>query len=144
MLSIVIPTLNEEEYLPNLLESIARQDFKDYEIIVADAGSQDKTLEIAQKYGCNIVPGGLPAKGRNNGAKAAKGEVLFFIDADTVLPESFLKNTMDEFTLRNMDIASFRLNPFPKNKMSYFLVNTFYNKMITALETILPHAAVGI
>ena len=63
MLSIVIPALNEEKYLPLLLESIKRQSFFDYEIILADAGSKDKTIEIAKKYNCVIVGGGLPANG---------------------------------------------------------------------------------
>ena len=67
--SIIIPTYNEEEYLPVLLDSIKEQDFDDYEIIVADANSTDKTVEIAKDYGCIVVEGGLPAVGRNNGAK---------------------------------------------------------------------------
>ena len=74
ILSIIIPTYNEEEYLPVLLESIKKQNFNDYEVIVADANSTDRTREIAKEYGCLIVDGGLPAVGRNNGAKVAKGE----------------------------------------------------------------------
>ncbi len=74
MISIIIPTLNEEKYLPKLLRSIKEQDFKEeLEIIVADANSEDKTREIAKKFSCKIVEGGLPAKARNEGAKIAKG-----------------------------------------------------------------------
>ena len=51
MLSIIIPTYNEEEYLPKLLNCIKNQTHKDYEIIVADANSKDKTRQIAKKYG---------------------------------------------------------------------------------------------
>ena len=69
ILSIIIPTYNEEEYLPVLLESIKEQSFDDYEVIVADANSTDKTREIAKEYGCIVVDGGLPAVGRNNGAR---------------------------------------------------------------------------
>ena len=50
-ISIIIPTYNEEEYLPKLLESIKSQDFTDYEIIVADAQSDDNTREIAKENG---------------------------------------------------------------------------------------------
>ncbi|MEN6592532.1 MAG: glycosyltransferase family A protein, partial [Methanobacterium sp.] len=57
-ISIIIPTYNEEEYLPYLLESIKRQDFTDYEVIVADAHSTDKTREIAKSFGAKIVDGG--------------------------------------------------------------------------------------
>ncbi len=144
MLSIIIPTLNEEDYLPRLLHSIKKQNFKDYEIIVADAGSKDNTLEIAKKYDCIIVPGGLPAKGRNNGAKVAKGDLLFFLDADTILANNFLETSFKEFNSRKIDIASFCLRPYPEKKISYFLVNVFYNKMIVALEKIWPYSAVGI
>jgi len=144
MLSIIIPALNEEEYLPLLLESIDKQDFKDYEIILADAGSKDKTLEIAKKYGCIIAPGGLPAKGRNEGAKIAKGELLFFLDADAVLPDNFFEKALTEFEFRKLELASFCLVPLPKSKFSSFLLNVFYNQPIVLMESALPHAAMGI
>ena len=54
-ISIIIPTYNEEEYLPKLLESIKSQDFTDYEIIVADAQSDDNTREIAKENGYIII-----------------------------------------------------------------------------------------
>ena len=89
MLSIIIPTLNEEKYLPPLLDSIKKQDYKDYEVIVADAGSKDKTVEIAKKYGCKVVKGGLLPAGRNRGAEASKGDLLLFLDSDIILPPHF-------------------------------------------------------
>ncbi len=145
MLSIIIPTLNEEKYLPLLLESIKKQDFKDYEIIVADAGSRDNTVKIAREYGCRIVPGGLPAKGRNNGAKIASGDILFFLDADTILPnDNFLTDSLQEFDLRKLGIGSFCIEPYPPNKMAKFLLDVFYNRLIISLEKILPHSATGI
>ena len=52
IISIIIPTYNEEEYLPVLLDSIKKQSYTDYEIIVADANSTDRTREIAEEYGC--------------------------------------------------------------------------------------------
>jgi len=144
MISIIIPTLNEEKYLPLLFDSIKRQDFEDYEIIVADAGSKDKTLEIARKYGCITIPGGLPAKGRNEGARIAGGDTLFFLDADALLPEGFLKRSLAEFGRRNLDIASFCLVPVPKRTISSLFMDIFYNYPIVLAEKILPHAAMGI
>ena len=92
MLSIIIPTKNEEKYLPNLLRSIKKQTFKDYEIIVADNNSKDKTKKIAKRYGCKIVKGGLPGKARNQGAKFAEGDILLFLDSDPELKTKiFLK-----------------------------------------------------
>ena len=96
MISIIIPALNEENYLPRLLGSLEKQNLKDYEIILADAGSKDRTIEIAKKYGCKVVPGGLPAKGRNEGAKAARGDLFLFLDSDLVLPEGFLDAFLQE------------------------------------------------
>ena len=77
MISIIIPTLNEEAYLPKLLRSIHGQHFKDMEVIVADAGSKDKTVQIAKAHGCKITPGGLPGKGRNEGARLRKEMCCF-------------------------------------------------------------------
>jgi len=143
MLSIIIPTLNEEDYLPRLLASIAMQKFSDYEIIIADAGSTDATLEIAKKYTSIVTKGGLPGRARNNGAKVAKGELFFFLDADTVLSEDFLQKSLDEFASRKLSMASFCLHPYPEKKLSYFLMNTFYNKTVLLLENIWPYYAMG-
>lgn len=107
MLTIIIPTLNEEKYLPVLLGEIKKQNFSDYEIIVADAHSGDKTVEIARSYSCKVVAGGLPARGRNEGAKAAKGDLLLFLDADILsLPPNFLEDILQEFEKRKLDAAS--------------------------------------
>lgn len=78
MLSIIIPTLNEEKYLLILLSEIRKQNFIDYEIIVADAVSEDRTIEIARSFNCNIIKGGLPAKGRNEGTKLPKA-IYFYL-----------------------------------------------------------------
>ena len=128
MLSIIIPTLNEEKYLPILLSQIKKQNFTDYEIIVADAGSTDRTVEIAKSFGCKIVKGGLPAKGRNEGAKAARGELFLFMDADNIyLPDGFLDKLITEFKKRNLGVASFPIYPAGNfvDKICYFLYNKF-------------------
>jgi len=128
MLSIIIPTKNEEKYLPILLSQIKKQNFFDYEIIVADAGSQDKTVEIAKSFGCKVVKGGLPAKGRNEGAKVAKGEIFLFMDADNIyLPDGFLEKLISEFKRRNLGVASFPIYPKGNliDKICYFLYNKF-------------------
>jgi len=136
MLSIIIPTLNEEKYLPLLLESIKKQDFKNYEVIIADAGSTDKTVEIAKKYRARIAKGGLPAKGRNEGAKIAKGNVFLFLDAEAVLPEHFLKKVLLEFKERKLGIASCGLEPITKNKAYKILNDILYNWPVRLLENV--------
>jgi glycosyltransferase involved in cell wall biosynthesis len=109
--SIVIPTLNEEEMLPKLLDSIFVQDFDDYEIIVADAHSTDHTRQIAANRGCRVVDGGRPAAGRNAGARAATGEFLFFLDADVVLPEGFIRTVYTEMQDKYLDLATCAIRP---------------------------------
>jgi glycosyltransferase involved in cell wall biosynthesis len=79
MLSIIIITKNEEKYLPKLLNSIKKQNYKNYEIIVSDAKSIDSTRKIAKKCNCKIINEGLPSIGRNNGAKYTKGDLLLFL-----------------------------------------------------------------
>jgi glycosyltransferase involved in cell wall biosynthesis len=109
MLSIIIPTLNEENYLPRFLESIKKQSYRDYEIIVSDGSSTDKTQAIAKKYGCRLVidkKKGGPSLERNFGAKSAKGNLLLFLDADTILPKGFLSKNVAEFIKRDLGVAT--------------------------------------
>ena len=125
-ISIIIPTLNEEECLPKLLESIKKQTFKDYEIIVADAGSKDNTLKIAKRYGAKTTKGGMPAAGRNAGAKEASGDFLFFFDADIKLPKDFLKKAYAEMQNRYLDLATCEVRPLSNlaiDKALYDLTN---------------------
>ncbi len=91
-ISIVVPTLDEAGYLPNLLESIRRQTFGDWEVLVADSGSTDGTPDVATAAGARVLPGERkgPGEGRNRGARAATGDVLVFADADCVLPPGLL------------------------------------------------------
>jgi len=144
MLSIIIPSLNEEKYLGLLLDSIKRQKFFDYEIILADAGSTDRTLEIAKQYGCKIITGGSPAKGRNEGSKIARGDIIFFCDADVILPDNFFEKALFEFKARNLEVASFGITPLPKKIITTAVLNICYNYPVRLLERILPHAATGI
>lgn len=117
-LSIIIPTLNEEKYLPLLLKCLKVQSFQDFEIIVADAGSSDNTIKIVRKYGAKLTKGGIPALGRNEGARLAKSETLAFIDADITFSSNFLLNVMEEFKITNSDIAT-----CPNTTASYKFIN---------------------
>ncbi|MCK5044541.1 glycosyltransferase [Candidatus Parcubacteria bacterium] len=137
-LSIIIPALNEEKNLPKLLNSLKEQSFSDYEIIIADAGSKDKTAAIAKKYGCKIIAGGLPAKGRNEGAKVAQGKLFLFLDADMILHSSFLEKLIDQFEKKKLDIASCSI--YPNKKVDKFF-HAFYNIWAKLLEDVVPHAS---
>lgn len=96
-LSIIIPTLNEEKYLPKLLNSILDQNFQGkLQVIIVDGHSKDKTLEAAKSYKDKIKDLLILRTGkgvghqRNRGAKIARYEHIVFIDADMILPKNFL------------------------------------------------------
>lgn len=88
MLSFVVPAYNEEKCLPATLESIhaaARELALDYEVVVADDASTDSTAALAEQGGARVVTvsNRQISKTRNAGARAAKGDRLLFVDADT-------------------------------------------------------------
>ena len=96
-LTIVIPAKNEAAMLPRLLRSFLQQDYaqlKETRVIVADAGSTDGTVSIALAYrdrlAIEVVDGGLPAVGRNAGARLATTPYLLFLDADVELADPTL------------------------------------------------------
>ena len=101
--SVIIPAHNEEKYLPRLLDSIevARSNYSggrdQIEVIVADNLSTDRTAEVAAARGARVVTVAKRriAAARNGGARAASGELLCFIDADSAVhPRTF--DTIDE------------------------------------------------
>jgi len=139
-ISIIIPALNEENALPKLLKSIRSQSFKDYEVIVADANSKDRTVQVAKEYGARVVAGGMPAVGRNNGAKVAEGEFLFFLDADVTLPRGFLKKAYDEMQRRFLDLATCEFRPL-SDMIIDKVMHDFANMYIKLNQYSSPHAA---
>lgn len=92
MISIIIPTLNEEKFLPKLLESLVNQTNRDFEVIVVDGASRDKTVALAKHFSrklttlqvINAAKPGISLQ-RNLGARTARGDWLVFIDADSIL-----------------------------------------------------------
>jgi glycosyltransferase involved in cell wall biosynthesis len=96
--SIIIPTLNEEKFLPNLLASLAAQTRRNFEVIVVDGSSRDKTVALAKSYAKKLPKlkvivskiASLPLQ-RNLGARRAKGKWLIFIDADGILLPYFVQ-----------------------------------------------------
>ncbi len=140
-LSIVIPTKNEEASLPALFDTIRNQTFRDFEVVVADANSTDRTREVAAAFGAKVVDGGMPGPGRNRGAEAAIGDILLFVDADVKFPnENYLTDVIAEFEEREVDVATCRLKPVSKrldDKFGHALFNQ-YTKMT---ERVRAHAA---
>lgn len=139
MISIIVPTYNEENFLPKLLRSIKRQTYRNKEVIVADARSADKTREIAEFYGAKVVEGGPVAVGRNNGTEHAKGDIILFLDADVVLPDaSFLWQTVQEFERRRLGIATCLPVPISTQKIDH-VFHDFFNVYTKLLGAMMPH-----
>ncbi len=95
-ISVIIPTLNEEKLIEDLLKQLCDKDLRakfNYEIIISDGGSRDATLEIAEKYADKIIrhtkrEKQIIAEGRNRGAENADGEILLFLNADVRLNDA--------------------------------------------------------
>jgi glycosyltransferase involved in cell wall biosynthesis len=99
MLSFVVPAYNEEHELPRALASIcdaAETAQQPFEIIVVDDGSTDATADIAKAAGAAVLPVHFRqiAAVRNAGARAARGDVLFFVDADTSISSCHVRGAL--------------------------------------------------
>lgn len=138
-LSVIIPTLNEEPYLPGLLDALARQTRVPDEIIVADAGSTDRTVSLAQEYGTKVVAGGRPARGRNAGARAATGDLLLFLDADVLPPPTFVESGISEFEQRQLDVATAMVLPL-SDRVSDRVLHSAANSYIRLVRPLSPRA----
>ena len=108
-ISIIIPSHNARGTLKRCLEAVQSSTYKPYEVIVVDDGSTDDSVEIGKSYGAHVIelergPSG-PANARNQGAQAAGGEFLFFIDADVVIRPDTLQEMAGSFA-RSPEIAA--------------------------------------
>jgi len=100
MISIIIPTYNAERFMPNLLSSIFKSGVEDMEVIIVDDCSTDDSVKIAREYPVKIIQLEInsgPAKARNIGVKAAKGDIIFFLDSDVIVMDGTIKEVKDYF-----------------------------------------------
>ena len=111
--SVIIPTLNEQKYLPNLLDSLSKQIDKDFEVLVVDGRSEDRTKEKAMLFerkmpGLKVIDAGVRnvAAQRNLGAKKSVGKWLVFFDADLTIPENFLSHLHHKI-IKNKEVKFF-------------------------------------
>ena len=106
-ISIIIPTLNEEACLGQTLAALA--DTPGVEVIVADGGSQDRTVPLAIAAGARVISAPLGrASQQNGGARAAHGKVLLFLHADTLLPGGFAAQIRQALTRPGIVAGAFR------------------------------------
>jgi glycosyltransferase involved in cell wall biosynthesis len=127
VISIVIPAYKEDSYLQILLESIKKQDFEDYEILVCSDNLSKSAKKTVKKYRCIAAKGGKPGQARNNGAKLAKYDLLF-LDADVILPEGFLKRFMHESALYDIMTCRVLANSKKFSHNLYYSAKNFLNR----------------
>lgn len=94
LVSVIIPTYNEEKNIKFCLKSILDQTYPKIEIIAVDDGSTDQSIQIIKEYPVQFLAKlhQGPAKSRNSGAKIAKGEILVFVDADMTFSKKFIED----------------------------------------------------
>lgn len=93
LVSVVVTTRNEERNIENCLKSVMAQTFKNVELIVVDNFSEDRTVEIARKYGAKVyLKGPERSTQRNYGAKMSSGEYLLYLDADMILNPTLIED----------------------------------------------------
>lgn len=120
-LSIIIPTLNEEKKLPQLLDAIIPFTYTYDEIIVVDAESSDKTVSIAKKYGIKTIVSQKASRAyqMNLATASAQGDVFYFVHADVLPPQSFRKD-IEQSIKRGTDAGCYRFKFDKKTPMLNF------------------------
>lgn len=111
-LSIVIPAHNEEKYLPRCLKSLKNQTYKNFEIIVVDNVSTDKTSAIAKQFGTTVIHESKKGVGaaRKAGLAVAKGDIIISTDADCTFPSDWLKKIAKVFNRNPNTIAIYGIS----------------------------------
>ena len=109
-LSVIIPVCNGEQSIEDCLASVFASTYRSYEVIVVDDGSSDRTGEILQRFPALVIRFDRnlgPAAARNAGAAAANAPLLLFLDADIIVPPSFLGTLVERIGARSELAALF-------------------------------------
>lgn len=133
-ISVVVSAFNEEKNLPRCLEALTNQTFpkSDYEILVVDNNSTDKTEEIAKSFGARVVV----EKRQGNtfavstGYRLADGEVIASTDADTIVSKNWLEVINNAFEDKKVVGATGNIKTDTKNKLKKFLLEKSYESFL--------------
>ena len=134
--SVIVPARNEAHNLPHLLASITAQDFQPHEVIVVDDASTDATASVAADAGARVIASrALPEGWRGKawacqqGAEAASGDILLFVDADTFFEAGGLERIMATFARGG---GAMSLAPYHRVERPYEELSVFFNIMMAA------------
>ena len=147
--SIIIPALNEEKYLPLLLSDLSQQTYQNFEVIIVDGQSNDKTIAKSQQFASKLPSLKIliskiknVSVQRNLGADKAKGEYLVFNDADNRLPTYFLEGLHYRLITSSTDLFTCWTLP-DTDKSSDKNISTYYNILIETTQLINQPSAFG-
>jgi glycosyltransferase involved in cell wall biosynthesis len=116
MISVVIPTYNEEKNIERCLQALDEQTIprEDFEIVVVDGQSSDKTVEIAEKYADKVIQQVSDGVGgaRNDGVRGAEGDIIVTTDADCVPYREWLEVVQEHFENEGVVAVTGFLDPF--------------------------------
>jgi len=141
--SIVIPTLNEETYIPMLLKRLSDQSYKNVEIIVVDGFSGDRTKQKVSKFDCVKLIQCKKGTGRqrNRGALKARGDLLIFLDSDVFPEKTFVENIVVYFRkMEELGIACPVYVPY-ESTMGVKSIYSFFNFLFFLGEKHFPSGA---
>ncbi len=128
LVSVIIPTYNEEKSIEDCLESLSKQSFKDLEVIIVDDGSTDNSKIKIQNAKLQFKIQNLklleqnhfgPGVARNLGASKTSGEILVFVDADMVFDKDFVKNLVAPI-ISGKSIGTFSKDELVLNKDNFW------------------------
>lgn len=140
-ISVVIPAHNEEQFLGETLGALARQDYPNCEVVVVANGCRDRTVEVAEGKCDSLIE--LKARGigpaRNTGAQKARGDLLLFLDADTLLEPNALSEVARQFTRKH---ARGTLRGVPDSRKASYKVIYFFKNLIHKIHA--HHGSSGV
>lgn len=147
MISIIIPTLNEEKLIANTLKQFSQSiKLYDFELIVSDNGSSDSTISIAEQYLCKIVRSDINIKNisltRNIGFKNCNGDILVFLDADISIknPNIFIDRIIKEFSDKKLVGCSPKIYINPNQEK---IIDKIVNRTHSIISILLNKFGIG-
>lgn len=118
LVSVIVPTYNDEQYIAECLRSIINQTYPNIEIIVIDDGSADRTASVVNKFSDRVKyiyqENQGPSVARNTGLNIATGCYLAFVDADDLIDKTMIAKLVSEIELNSADIAICGMNQFTR------------------------------
>ena len=146
LVTVVVITYNEEESIDATLQHLVDQTYEKYEVIVVDDRSKDKTVEKAKKYkdklDLNIVIKETdrgPSHSRNLGASLAKGEIILFLDADTLANKDAIENMVATMKEKHLGVATLGFMHDATKPFDIFL-SKYYGKWLKLVQYYNPRA----